>query len=292
MGRLIFDSDSSQRAEELFELVKWQIGFGARYPGTTEHKLFQEALAAMMRDKAGVCCKQEFQIELLGKPTICANLVCHLKTAARPEKGPLLIGTHYDTRLQADNERDPVLRAKPILGANDGGSGTAILLHMIDLIRQQDYTRDIFVVLFDAEDVGNIGDNSFSMGAEFLAQNPLPAPPEEVLILDMVGGKDMILDIDTHIFHHEESRRLTQEIFALAKSQMLQPFLAHKQGKSKYIICDHYPFLMKAIPSCVLIDIDYPEWHTHKDLPGAMSPGSLLLIEDFVLAYLSSFLRE
>ena len=47
---------------------------------------------------------------------------------------------------------------------------------------------------------------------------------EEVLILDMVGGKDMVLDIDAHILHHPPSRALTTEVFRLGMSQGWQPF--------------------------------------------------------------------
>ena len=39
-----------------------------------------------------------------------------------------MLGAHYDTRPFADQESDPKLRDRPILGVNDGGSGTAVLL--------------------------------------------------------------------------------------------------------------------------------------------------------------------
>ena len=43
----------------------------------------------------------------------------------------------------------------------------------------------------------------------------------------------------------------------------------------------------RGYPARVLIDIDYPEWHTHRDLPDAMSGESLVLMEDLLLAYLA-----
>jgi len=39
------------------------------------------------------------------------------------------------------------------------------------------------------------------------------------------------------------------------------------------------------LPTCVLIDIDYPEWHTQRDLPEAMSGESLAMMEDLLIAF-------
>jgi hypothetical protein len=62
-------------------------------------------------------------------------------------------------------------------------------------------------------------------------------------------------------------------------------------AKWKRIICDHYPFLRKGIAACLLIDLDYPEWHTHSDLPAAMSERSLATIAAAVMRFLQEPLR-
>ncbi len=287
MKRLTSGSSRNARRRALFELVEWQVGFGARFPGTPEHALFRQALTERLEACADECFTQTFQIELLGETGRCSNLIGVFRARTHPDRGPLLVGTHFDTRLQADNEPDPERRREPILGANDGGSGTAILLHLAAHMREVPTSRDVHLVLFDAEDVGNISGNAFSMGARFLASNPLPQSPSEVIVLDMVGGRDMILDIDAHIMHHHASRALTERIFALGRDLAMQPFTLPKPGKKKYIISDHIPFLINGIPSCILIDIDYAPWHTHGDTPQAVSPDSLVLIEHLLLAYLS-----
>ena len=269
-------------------LVHWQVGFGRRYPGSREHKLFRAALCECLESKVNLFHCQDFQVSLQGKQAACANLIGVFKAGGTPERGPLLLGTHFDTRKLADNEEDPSKRNEPILGANDGGSGTAILLHLLNILGRMKFNRDILIVLFDAEDVGNIESNRFSMGARYYARHE--APPEEVLILDMVGGRNMMMNVDAHILHHEGSRRLTEQIFSLASLKQYKPFIHHQKDKTRYIICDHIPFLTNGIPSCVLIDIDYPEWHTQRDLPAAMSADSLVMIEDLVLAFLSQFI--
>ena len=45
----------------------------------------------------------------------------------------VMIGTHYDTRSTADKDPDEARRSEPIIGANDGGSGVAVLLEMAEL---------------------------------------------------------------------------------------------------------------------------------------------------------------
>ena len=145
------------------------------------------------------------------------------------------------------------------------------------------------MAFLDAEDLGNIDGKEFALGAEWLAANPLPGlRPSEAVVLDMVGGRDMILDIDAHILGSRPSRRLTSEIFRLGMDRGWPPFVRDKKDRLKYIISDHTPFVRRGIPACILIDIDYPQWHTQADRPDAMSAESLGTIE----AALWLFLRD
>jgi glutaminyl-peptide cyclotransferase len=280
---------SAQRGAELIDLVEWQVRFRPRYPGSKEHRLFRKALFERLASRADRAFQQDFEITLDGRSTSCSNLIGIRESREASRRGPLLLGTHFDTRAVADREQDPLQSKIPILGANDGGSGTAVLLHLMDLIRLQVFDRDILFVLFDAEDVGELSGNRFAMGSRYFAEHPVPSLPEEVIILDMVGGRDMIMNIDAHIYHHRASRLLTEAILKLAYRMNLAPFKANRREKVRYIVCDHIPFLLRGIPSCLLIDIDYPEWHTQRDLPEAMSSDSLVMIEDLLLNYLSRY---
>ena len=289
-------SDSDNRGQELLDLVRWQLHFGARCPGTNPHTLFREALFQWLGNRALrlgnrnlTVRRQEFTVTLYGRRVSCSNLMALLESRTDKRSGTLLLGTHFDTRPIADREHDTLKSKTPIPGANDGGSGTAVLLHLLDQISSESFSRDILFVFFDAEDVGNLDGNRFAMGSRHFADHPDPVSPEEVIILDMVGGRNMIMNIDAHIYHHRESLRLTGHIMKLAGSLNLTAFERTKKNKTRFIVSDHIPFLLKGIPSCVLIDIDYPEWHTQRDLPDAMSPESLVMIEDLLLSYLKGF---
>ncbi|MBN1524115.1 MAG: M28 family peptidase [Spirochaetales bacterium] len=275
---------------ELMALVEWQVAFGPRLPGTASHQKFIEALKIKISPFCDELFSQEFSIFFQQKDTQCENIIAVKKAAGVPSMKPLLIGTHFDTRLIADNEDDPGKINIPIPGANDGGSGTAIQIQLLAYLAGRNYCRDIHAVFFDAEDVGNIDGFEFSTGAQYLADHPLPEPPGEVLVLDMVGGKNLILDFDMHLFEQESGTEFAKQIMACAVDNQFMPLLKPKTAKYKYIICDHYPFLQKGIPSFILIDIDYPQWHTQADLPDAMSGESLGNVYDFVCRFLDTFL--
>jgi glutaminyl-peptide cyclotransferase len=147
----------------------------------------------------------------------------------------------------------------------------------------------VTVAFVDAEDLGDIDGNPFSLGAEVLAADPpvIVGRPDEVIVLDMVGGRDAVLDIDAHLMHHAPSRALAAGLFRLGASLDLAPFVREKPERVKYIVSDQWPFLRRGVPACLLIDLDYPEWHTQADLPAAMSGDSLAAIEAALKPWLS-----
>jgi glutaminyl-peptide cyclotransferase len=280
----------SERGQEILRLVQAQVGLGPRAPGTGPHEELARQLEQRLRELAPEVTVQEFFIRFRGAILRCANLVGVFRSHAAPaRKGPpVLLGTHYDTRVRADRDRDPARRECPIPGANDGGSGTAVLLHMLPWLSRAELARDVAVAFFDAEDVGNIDGKEFSLGAEWCATHTVAGfSPEEVVVLDMVGGRDMVLDIDAHVLEHRGSMELTKEIFRPGLARGWAPFAGAKPHRVKYIVSDHYPFARRGTPACILIDIDYPEWHTHDDVPDALSAESLGITEGALLLFLS-----
>jgi glutaminyl-peptide cyclotransferase len=283
---------NSPDPDKILELVKWQTVFGPRFPGSDGHLRFVTELTERFKTLFPEFHAQDFEIVLRGRVIKCMNLIGVKKAFKSTAAKPLLIGTHFDTRLLADNEQDPQLKHKPIIGANDGGSGTAILLALAEELEPVQCERDIYLVLFDAEDIGNIGGYDFGMGARFYSQHPIPKMPEEVLILDMVGGKNMILDIDLNLFTSKQSLILAQTLINLGVKRGFPPFIQNKPQQHKYIICDHTPFVKLGIPTFIFIDLDYPQWHTHGDLPQAMCKESLGMIAQVLVDYLNQFIKS
>jgi glutaminyl-peptide cyclotransferase len=274
---------------EILQLVEHQVARGPRTPGSIAHDELASFLERSLREHSADVTAQEFTVSFRGSTLHCVNLVGVFRSKeASPSGAPILLGTHYDTRVQADRDPDPVQQIRPIAGANDGGSGTAVLLHMLRWLAETAFPRDLAVAFFDAEDLGNIDGKEFSLGAAWCASHPVSGfSPREVVVLDMVGGKDMVLDIDAHILHHAGSRRLTSEVFRAGSLRGWPPFCRDKPQRLKYIISDHQPFLLRGIDSCILIDIDYPQWHTQADVPSALSAESLGITEAALSLFLS-----
>jgi Zn-dependent M28 family amino/carboxypeptidase len=272
----------------ILRLVEEQVQLGPRVPGTAAHDALARSLEERLRAHRAEVTVQEFPVEFRGSLLKCRNIIGVFRSADPKSGPPLLLGTHYDTRIRADRERAADQRNSPIPGANDGGSGTAVFLHMLPLLSRRELTRDVAVAFLDAEDLGNIEGKDFALGAEWLAGHPLPRfAPSEVVVLDMVGGKDMVLDIDAHILEHPASRKLTTEVFRIGMAQGWAPFVRDKKDRLKYIVSDHTPFALRGTPACILIDIDYPQWHTQEDLPEAMSAESLGVIEEALWLFLT-----
>ena len=271
---------------EIMELVRWQVALGPRFPGSEAHRLLRSELGARLERYARGVVRQEFSVDLPGGRTACANLIGWFpgSRGSRSLGNSLLLGSHFDTRLQADREADPGRRRRPIPGANDGGSGTAVLLHLLPFLAEGRHERDVTVVFFDAEDVGDIAGNPFALGARRFVEEAPVGLPREAIVLDMVGGRGLRLDVDAHVLHHPPSLALTRRLFRLGQDMGAGAFAASE--KLRYIISDQYPLMAAGVAACLLIDLDYPQWHTQEDLPEAMAAQSLATVAGVLRRFL------
>ena len=194
-------------------------------------------------------------------------------------KGPIsLLGAHYDTRSLAD--RDPQHPTQPVPGANDGGSGVAVLLELARVLSPEQLRNEVWLVFFDAEDQGGIGDWPWSVGASYMAAN-LPARPDHVIIVDMVGDADQKLH-----WERNSDPRLLDRIWSTARKLGYREAFVPEYKHS--IMDDHIPFIEAGIPAVDIIDLDYPYWHTTEDTPDKVRPASL----ERVGRVLETLLRE
>ncbi len=193
---------------------------------------------------------------------------------------PILIGAHFDTRPFADEDPDPANRLKPILGANDGGSGTAILLGLAQYLSQHPVARPVHLVFFDGEDFGAKGSGLNLLGSTYYAQQLAKQErvPYWVLVIDMVGDKDLQIFKETHSLKGSSS--FLDKIYRVARDQGVG---ALKEETKYTIFDDHYPFHRMGIPSTVLIDFDYPYWHTLQDTLDKCSIESMISIFSVVV---------
>jgi glutaminyl-peptide cyclotransferase len=250
-------SFDGQRA---YDDVETQVAFGPRIPGTEGHVKVQDWISEELVQAGWKVEVQES--EALGHPI--QNIVA--KRSAEPAQ--IIIGAHYDTRMFADNDPDPSNHTKPVMGANDGASGVAVLLELARTL--PDDIPPVWLAFFDAEDNGNIEGWDWILGSrEFVRNNPVQ--PSAVIIVDMIG------DADLNIYKEGYSDpTLTDEIWETAKNLGYENKFIPEYKHS--MVDDHRPFLEAGIPAIDIIDFDYPYWHTIQDTPDKVSAESLRVV--------------
>jgi glutaminyl-peptide cyclotransferase len=276
-------------ADRAFGFLQEQVALGVRTPGTPGHAQAEEYLLGKLRDTARKAFKQEFRASTsFGGPYDFANLI----GLYGPESGgrKLMLCAHWDTRPVADQDPDPTKRDQPILGANDGASGVAVLLEMAQAFAQAPPKVPVIIALWDAEDSGKSTAAppyyGFLLGsAYFVKHMPADAKPDQVILLDMVGGDNkhnsrvgtrpggndvFDLPIEQHSSH--AAPELIDEVYSAAEKLGNAAF---KRRPGQTIIDDHKPFIDAGIPAIDLIDFDYPEWHTVDDTPEHCDRDSL-----------------
>ncbi len=178
-----------------------------------------------------------------------------------PSKQPLIgIGAHWDSDLGCP-------------GANDGGSGVALLLKLADTLAKNPSDISIHLLFFDGEDVKK---------AELYGSTHFAAKCLDdysfVLIIDMVGDRNL------QIYKEGNSTKffpaLVDSIWQIAMEVAPSVFIP---AVKYYIIDDHMPLIKYGIRAIDIIDFDYPYWDTPEDTPDKCSKESLDIMYKFLL---------
>ena len=270
-----------------FQYLEKQCEFGPRNPGSTGHKEFANYLENFLKERSDNILIQEFEYiepvtESLRKGK---NFIVQFNQDA---KYRLLIGAHWDTRAISDQDKNIEHKTLPVLGANDGGSGTAILMTLYDMFTADEPPIGIDLVFFDAEDVGrSFEGNTFAVGSEFFSKNLPIKKPDFAIIVDMVGDKQLNLPIER--FSYNIAPKKVKEIWDMAEDLSLNAF---EKRIVEEIYDDHVPLWDNAqIPAIDIIDFKYPNlfynhWHTQQDIPENCSPKSLEQVGTLLLNYI------
>jgi Zn-dependent M28 family amino/carboxypeptidase len=208
-------------------------------------------------------------IPLIGKTVRLSNVIA-IHQPDNPRK--VMLSAHWDTRPVADHERDRARARLPILGANDGASGVAVLIELARVFQQHPPPVGVIFAFFDGEDSGQSREwKSYCLGSQYMA-NHLPAAWQfqKGVNLDMVGDRDLAIPIEGYSW--KKARPLVLEVWEPALRLYPETF---QSKRSPPIFDDHLPFLERGKPYINVIDFDYPHWHTLDDTEDKCSPESL-----------------
>jgi len=256
--------------QRAYQEVIYQIGLGARYPGAIGHEQLLDYLTSVL-ERAGWDVERQIGI-------IHDKQVINLIASREDDPGYILLGAHYDNRIYADQDPVESLRTHYVPGANDGGSGVAVLLELARTLPEK-LPAPVRLVFFDAEDNGGIQDWDWILGSRVFVRDMKPLP-HSAIILDMIG------DSDLQVYYESNSDpRIREEIWRVADDLGHGNIFIKEERHS--MLDDHTPFLEVGIPAVVLIDFDYPYWHTTQDTADKVSPDSLQVVGDTITAWLS-----
>src|SRR5680860_1216416 len=179
-------------ADSAYANIEDQVNFGPRVPNTEAHSQTRDYLENHLKKYADKVTVQSFsarrydRVELQGY-----NIIGTFNPEA--EKRILLLA-HWDSRFKADHATSPEQREKPVIGADDGGSGVAILLEIARQLSLKPADVGVDILFTDLEDQGKSNDSdgtTWCLGAQYWSQHPHKKnyKAQYGILLDMVGAK-------------------------------------------------------------------------------------------------------
>ncbi|MFN6083091.1 MAG: M28 family peptidase [Bacteroidota bacterium] len=277
-------------ADSAYYFVDKQVSFGPRVTNSEPHKKCGDWLVAELRKMSDNVIEQKTTLTNYdGRQLNIRNIIAEINPKADKR---ILLCAHWDSRPFADEDTKDT--NKPILGANDGGSGVGVLMEIARIIKNNPLSVGIDIVLFDAEDLGKSEhNNSYCLGSQYWSTN-LHKPgykAEYGILLDMVGAANAK-------FAWEEvsvtyARLVLEKVWGTAQVLGYPHFVYYNKGG---IIDDHaYVNKNAGIPTIDIIHFDtqtqsgFPEhWHTHRDNMYAIDRTTLKAVGQTLLEVIYS----
>ena len=268
-------SGDTFNAKRAFAYLEKQCEFGPRVPGTKAHQETGVYLFTELEKYADEVVFQPFEFRGQDKTIQMNNILARF---GEDTGGKILLAAHWDTRPFADRDPDPANRNTPILGANDGASGVAVLLEVARILKSKLPPIQIIMVLFDGEDYGRTVATMF-LGSTHFARNMEDGWEADFgILLDMVGDRTLELPMERYSWN--AARNLTEAIWRRAEELGL-PAFQRRLGPA--IMDDHLPLIQSGVPTIAIIDFNYPHWHTVEDTSDKCSAESLEVVGRLVL---------
>jgi glutaminyl-peptide cyclotransferase len=258
-------------AKKAWAHLEAQVKVGPRPSGTAAANKTRDYIQQQLK-AAGV--DSRLQVFIANTPlgeTSMANVIATIP-GRRPER--IVLGSHFDTK----RERDFVF-----VGANDGASSTGALLELARVLKQRRNEFTIELLFLDGEEAviawqGN--DNTY--GSRYYVENAQKSGTlsgiKAFVLLDMIGDRELV------VRREAASTPWLVDIIWNAAGR-----IGHRATFSNEITAvedDHIPFLRAGVAAADIIDLDNPTWHTARDTMEFVSPQSLQIVGDVVLAAL------
>jgi len=265
-----FDGDRS------LQYVREIVKLGPRPLASANHKKVEEYIASRL--KGDVVENDIFTADTpVGKFPV-HNIVAKYQGT---KDGIIVIASHYDTNYP--------LRGTSYVGANDGGSSSALLLELGNQLRGKPLDGySVWLVWDDAEEAMKpepetpfLDDSLYGIThlAEKWQADGTLKKIKAFLLADMIGDADLNVDRD------ENSTPWLENVVYEASTRL--GYQSHFFGHNNKVTDDHIPFTKRGVACADLIDFMYGYnnvfWHTPQDTVDKLSPKSLTIVGSVML---------
>ena len=287
-------------ADSAFQFVAKQVSFGPRNPNSKGHRECGDYIVATLKQYGAEVIEQKFvETAFTGEKLDSRNIIASFFPK---HKKRILLAAHWDTRPFAD--QDTFDTRKPILGANDGGSGVGVLLELARIFA--DTTKDpgvgVDIIFFDAEDFGDTDDYQnapgeepgrwWCLGSKYWANNPHTPNYSAYfgILLDMVGGRNARFGKEGISLMYAPS--VVQRVWSTGQRLGFQQYFIDKATDG---ITDDHVFVNRIAKINMIDIIEYDpssgnyfnkHWHRHSDNLENIDPQTLKAVGQTLLQVL------
>ena len=272
-------------ADSAMNHIRVQCAFGPRVPGSVAHEAcgnwivqtFQEIGARVNEQRAELAGYD-------GKLMPCRNITASINPDAADR---VVITAHWDSRMWADNDIDVSNHRKPVMAANDGASGVAVMLEIARAIQANPLSYGVDFVCFDLEDQGTPqwaedemtdeeleeAGNFWCIGSRHWAEEAyaIGYSARYAINLDMVGGRGARFEMEG--YSRQTAMPLVNMVWHLANQLGYAAYFPLRKGG--YVNDDHVSVAQFArIPAIDIVphvndgrSCFGPTWHTVNDTP-------------------------
>ncbi len=254
------------------QYVREVVAFGPRPIGSANHKKLEDYILSHL--KGDTVEDDAFTADTPEGKFPVRNIMAKFPGT---REGVIVVAGHYDTNYP--------LRNTGYVGANDGGSSTAILLSLANHLRGK--KRDgysVWLLWTDGEEAVKQWTATDSLyGTRHLAEkwrnDGTLKKIKAFLVVDMIGDADLNVDRDAN------STPWLEDLVYQAATRL--GYQSHFFGRTIGGVDDHAPFMHLGVPCADLIDFDYGYdnvfWHTPQDTLDKLSPKSLEIVGSVIL---------
>ena len=279
-------------ADSAFAFCQAQCDFGPRTMNSEAHDRCAQWIVKKFQQYG---CQTTLQEATLtgydGTSLRSTNIIASYRPAASDSTAAgekILLCAHWDSRPWADNDPDSTNWHKPVMAANDGASGVAVMLEIARLLQQADSLKvGVDFICFDAEDWGTpqwdtttqVQGDPWALGAQYWSQQYAAALSNSAqgvaryrfgILLDMVGGQGARFYKER--FSKQYASQVVEKVWAAARVVGYGSMFPDSDGE--HITDDHVSVNTVAHVPCIDIIPFYPEceqsgfgptWHTVND---------------------------